>query len=84
MAVNVHTDNHQHQSQKGEIKNSSRQISVKEKIVRNVTRGVEHLLDTRVLVAGLTAFVLPRIAQHVQQMHHKKKKRELFLRFGFA
>lgn len=82
LAVNVHTDNHQTQSQKQASTNANKQITIKEKVIKNISKGLEQLLDARVLVAGLATFLLPKVAHQLQQ--HKRRRRGLFLEFGMA
>ena len=85
VAVNVKTDAYQQMEQRQDqtSENSNKTLTVKKKIVKNASRGLEGLLDIRVLATGLLTFLVPKVLQRLQ-MQPKKKRFEVGLHFGLG
>ena len=85
VAVNVKTDAYQQMEQRQDqtSENSNKILTVKKKIVKNASRGLEGLLDIRVLATGLLTFLLPKVLQRLQ-VKHNKKRFEVGVHFGLG
>lgn len=82
LAVNVKTDTHQTQSQDQNQKAENKQLTVKEKVVHNVTRGIESLLDPKVLAVGVGTLLLQHFVRQAQESSRKNRKKGISLSLG--
>ena len=82
LAVNVKTDTHQTQSQDQKQSAENKQLTIKEKVVHNVSRGLESLLDPKVLAVGVGTMVLQHFVKKAQEHSRKSKKRGISLSLG--
>ena len=84
LAVNVKTDTHQTQSQEQTAEATSKQITIKEKVVHNVSKGVESLLDVKVIATTVGVLVAQHFFRKAQQNAQRRKKRGLALTLGLV
>ncbi len=84
VAVNVQNDVSQSQNQRQDQAASNKQVSLKQKVIHNTTKALDSILDKKVLLAALVAFVTPRVMHHLQTVNEKKKRKGITLNLGFG
>ena len=84
VAVNVQNDVNQSQAQRQDQAASNKQVSLKQKVIHNTTKALDSILDKKVLLAALAAFVTPRLLHHLQAVNEKKKRKGITLNLGFG
>ena len=84
VAVNVQNDVKQSQAQRQDQAATNKQVSLKQKVIHNTTKALDSILDKKVLLAALAAFVTPRFLHHLQAASEKKKRKGITLNLGFG
>lgn len=81
LAVNVRTDTSQSQTQHQDqtSQNTNKHLTVKKKVVRMASQGLEHLLDARILGTGLITLLLPMLKAKIQG---SSKRKGVYMGFG--